>query len=660
MRKILICLLATFILKEGNAQYSRYIIRFADKNNSPYSFTNPLAYLSQKAIDRRNRYGISLDSTDLPVNPAYINSLLNAGNLTILNISKWLNAVTIQTTDQSALTHINNLDFVVSAHAIAPKRMERSYGGSWNEFNQISSKSKNKKTTTGFYNYGSSAIQVEMHNGNFLHRIGLRGEGILIGVVDAGFLNYMVVNSLDSIRSDGRIIDTWDFVERSNSVNEDDSHGMQVLSVMAANLPGEFIGTSPKASYLLYRSEDVFSEYPIEEHNWVCAAERVDSIGGDMINSSLGYNMFDDPVYNYSFSDMDGNTAMSTIGADLAAAKGILVVNSAGNEGGNSWGRITAPADADSILTVGAVTASGNAAGFTSRGPSADGRIKPEVVSLGVGTTVQLPNNTIDENNGTSFAAPNIAGLAASLWQGFRELNNMKIIDALKRSSHRYANPGDTTGYGIPDVKKALVDLTLEYANASSSIQNCRANINWNSKDMKAMYYQVERKLSGQPAFIKIGEKHGIAETFSPGNHSFSDTLINMAPMVIQYRIRQVFDTTASGFTAAYIDTISVVLNNNCIATSLPPLVNEENNISISPNPARTTAVVKVKTQNAINDLEIVISNISGQVVKRINTNKGPGETSFEISLVNLAAGTYYISVFEGQKRIGVKEMVKW
>ena len=525
--------------------------------------------------------------------------------------------------------------------------------------NKNSSALKTNKVFTGNYDYGSSANQVEMHNGDFLHRIGLRGDGMLIGVLDAGFLNYLFVNSLDSIRTEGRIIETWDFVQRNSSVNEDDSHGMQVLSVMAANLPGEFIGTSSKASYLLYRSEDAFSEYPIEEHNWVCAAERVDSIGGDVINSSLGYNLFDDPVYNYSFSDIDGNTAMSTIGADLAAAKGILVVNSAGNEGGNSWGRITAPADADSILTVGAVTANRNAAGFTGRGPTADGRIKPEVVSQGVGTTVQFPNNTIGDNNGTSFAAPNMAGLAASLWQGFRELNNMKIIDALKRSSHRYNNPNDTIGYGIPDVKKALIDLTLEYAHTNSTIQNCRVNLSWNSKDMNAMYYQVERKLSGQQSFIKIGEKHGIATVFSNSNHSFSDTLINMPPMVIQYRIRQVFDTSAAGFAAAYIDTISVVLNNNCIATSLPPVIIEDKNISVHPNPARTNAVLKLNTENSIKDLEIVISNISGQVVNRINTNKGPGETSFEISLLNLASGTYYISIFDGEKRIGVKKMVK-
>jgi hypothetical protein len=234
---------------------------------------------------------------------------------------------------------------------------------------------------------------------------------------------------------------------------------MWCFSIMAANLPGSYIGTAPKASYYLFRTEDAATEFPIEEHNWVVAAEKADSLGVDMITSSLGYSTFDDQRLNHSYADMNGKSTMITIGADLAAKKGILVCNSAGNDGNDAWKYIIAPSDGFNVLAVGAVTVAGIPAAFSSYGPSADGRIKPNVASVGQMTYIIQTNNTVVQGSGTSFSNPNMAGLIACLWQAFPEFNNLKIIDAVQRSCPTYATPNDRIGYGIPDMQVAFTIL---------------------------------------------------------------------------------------------------------------------------------------------------------------------------------------------------------
>ncbi len=518
-----LCLLVLLsIAQTGEAQSTRYVIKFKNKATNPYSPGNPSAYLSSRAIERRTKYTIAFDSTDLPVTPRYIDSVRLAGTVTVLNVSKWLNAVTIQTTDAAALAKINSFSFVQNASPVAA----RLAGGNRNKFpeDQIQQPALHRQMdiASDFFNYGSSYAQVHIHNGEFLHNIGLRGEGIQIGMLDGGFQNYLTLRAFDSVRANGQILGTWDFVAREASVNEDHPHGMQCFSTIAANIPGQFVGTAPKASFYLFRSEDVSSEYPIEEFNWVCAAERVDSVGGDMISSSLGYNLFDNAAFNHSYADMNGHTTMAAIGADLAAKKGILVVNSAGNEGANSWGKIITPADGDSVMAVGAVNAAGTPASFTSRGPSSDGRVKPDVASVGVATVVQLQNNTLGANNGTSFSAPNLAGLTACLWQGFREVNNMTIIDALRRSASRASNPNDTIGYGIPDVKKAVMILLKALATADVSVANCKATLHWSSKDISGMKYEIERAVAGQTGFTKVGEVAAAGNTFSQQRYEYT------------------------------------------------------------------------------------------------------------------------------------------
>ncbi|MBL7749028.1 MAG: S8 family serine peptidase, partial [Chitinophagaceae bacterium] len=337
----------------------------------------------------------------------------------------------------------------------------------------------------------------------------------------------------------------------SNVIN-DGSHGMNCFSTIAANIPGQFIGKAPKASFWLYRTEDDASEYPIEEHNWVCAAERADSSGADLISSSLGYFDFDNATLNYVYANMNGNTTISAQGADVAAKKGLLVVLSAGNEGNGGWHYITTPSDADSVICVGAVSAAGNVGGFSSYGPSSDGQVKPDMAAVGVAAMVQTTGNTIGTSNGTSFACPNMAGLSSCLWQGFPEYNNMKIIKALQQAGSISTSPNDRIGYGIPNVKTAFKNLLIEYATSSASVSACTATITWSTKDVSAMKFHIERKAPGETVFTKVGELNPSAGTILANhNYTFTNTLINVNAGDVFYRIRQIIDTAVASFADA-------------------------------------------------------------------------------------------------------------
>jgi serine protease AprX len=533
--KVLLFFIIIFFSNQASSQ-SRFVVKFKNKGFNTFTLANPSAYLSAKSIERRTKYNLPIDSTDLPVTKRYLDSIASVPNVTILNVSKWLNQVSIQTTDPEAIEKISSFSFVQKTSEIALRKKD-------DPSSEVSKKFQESQTTlplspilrtansaSNFFNYGQSFDQVKIHNGQFLHNIGLRGQNMTIGMLDAGYFGYQTLSAFDSVRANGQILDTWDFVNREASVNEDHPHGMYCFSIIAANIPGQFIGTAPKANFFLYMTEDVYSEYPIEEHNWVCGAERVDSAGGYVISSSLGYYLFDAPLQHldYTYANMNGNTTMAAIGADLAAKKGILVVNAAGNEGGSSWNYIITPADGDSVLAVGAVNTSGVPGGFSSYGPSADGQVKPDVASVGVGTIIQYTNNTIGGGNGTSFACPNMAGLATCLWQGFPEVNNMKIVDVLKRSADKYTSPDNRVGYGIPDMKKATLLLLNELATSNAKLVNCGVGLEWTSKDIAGMKYEIERKLPGQNNFLKIGERLPTGTVFTNRTHQFSDTTSNL------------------------------------------------------------------------------------------------------------------------------------
>jgi hypothetical protein len=657
MKRFFGCLLAVCALTQASeAQVSRYIIRFKDKGSNPYTLNNPSAYLSQRAIDRRTKYSIAIDSTDLPVTPRYIDSIRLAGNVAILNASKWLNSVSIRTNDASALAKINSFSFVQSVSGIALRIANSTMPVDKFEierYQQSLAPLKEAGVSSDYYSYGSSYGQLHIHNGEFLHNIGLRGQNMIIGMLDAGFNNYLSVKAFDSVRVNNQILGVYDFVAKDNSVNEDAAHGMECFSTIGANIPGQFVGTAPKANFYLFRTEDESSEYPIEEHNWVCGAERVDSAGGDVISSSLGYNTFDAPLtaLNHSYADMNGNTTMAAIGADLAAKKGILVVNSAGNEGSNSWKYIVTPADGDSVLAVGAVSVNGAVGSFSSYGPSSDKQVKPDVASVGVATVVQFPNNTIGTNNGTSFACPNMAGLATCLWQGFPEFNNMKIINALRQSGSKASSPDDRVGYGIPDVKKAILILLKDVASSNVSVSDCKATIQWASKDVRSMKYEIERQLPGQSSFFKIAEQNANGSVFGMQAYQYQDNVNNFSS--VTYRIRQVIDTTTTGVSADYIDTVTINVPASCIEASSKEVV-------VFPNPVQTEFAIKLTTPNASSDIVVRVYNGSGQLVSESKKTKLPGTMYFDdLSLMKGSKGLYYVSVFDSNKLLATKKLMK-
>ena len=300
-----------------------------------------------------------------------------------------------------------------------------------------------------FLKYG----QIHIHNGEFLHQKGLTGKGMVIAIIDAGFYHYRTTSAFDSTRAHNRFLGEKDFVDFDNSVNEDYDHGELCLSTIAANIPGVMVGTAPDASFWLLRSENANSEYPIEEHNYAAAAEFADSAGADLISCSLGYFKFDDPQFDHTYNDFYKNKTMVSRAATYAAKKGMLVTNSAGNEGGSSWNYIIFPSDDDSVCAVAATDVSGNIASFSSYGYP--GKVKPNISSVGSGTTLYAYYG-LTSGSGTSFSNPNINGLIACLWQAYPEFNNMTILNAVYQSSDRYSNPTNRYGFGIPNMRQAF------------------------------------------------------------------------------------------------------------------------------------------------------------------------------------------------------------
>ena len=657
MNKLLFFLLTNFLLiAELQAQFSRYIVQLKYKGAETYSLTNASPYLSQRAIERRSRYNIQLDSTDLPVPASFISQIQSIPNLTVLNISRWLNAVSIQTTDANAIAAINALPFVQNTSPIAARPV-------------IDAKSKFKETIlslpdasarpgqikTEYFDYGPNSFnEIHLHNGEFLHNIGLRGQGMQIAMLDGGYLNYTSLNAFDSVNANAQVISTWDFVDRNASVVEDHAHGMQCFSTIAANIPGQFVGKAPKAGFHLFITEDVSSEYPIEEFNWACGAERADSSGADIISSSLGYGYgFNDPVSDYPYSDLNGDITMSAKAADLAAKKGLLVFNAAGNSGNDYWRMITTPADGDSVVAVGAVNTAGMVGAFSSYGPSADGRIKPDIASVGVSAMVQAPNNTIGASNGTSFACPNMAGLATCLWQGFPEFNNMRIVRALKEAGSIYSSPNDRIGYGIPDLKKAFTSLLIEFATSTVTVNPCSVTLNWISKDVATMKYEIGRKLPGDTGYIKIAEINPQASTLLTNhNYQFIDPLSGIATGTVSYRIRQVVDTDAATFTAIYIDTTEVIINSPCTG-------NAGDKVIVAPNPVGGTASLVVETDYAVSNMIIMVYDLKGGLVIKFHHSKTVGKTMFDLPVAKLSKGNYIVKVFNGTKTIGTTRLLK-
>ena len=419
-----------------------YRVWFNEKTESSGDYS-PEELLSPAAIARREKYGIPLiTESDIPVSLQHINTLTASG-FTLRCTSKWLNTALFSTPLPKDVTTLEAYDFIDSIQLVKhpAEPAKRSYS-----------------------KYGNTEILASPPafdpriplNGNILHESGLIGRNITIAVLDAGFVNADKIEALEPLRKRGGIVATHDFVLMNSNVYNYHTHGTSVLSILAGSLPDIINGTAPGADYLLLRTEDDGSEFPVEEDYWVAGAEYADSAGADVITSSLGYFTFDDPSMDYSFSDMDGDRPFITKGADVAVSKGILVVNSAGNERNKEWVRIIAPSDGDSVLCVGALRQDLTIADFSSSGYSSDGQVKPDVVAPGVAIPIQFEPGLWHSGSGTSFSCPVISGLSASLMQAVPEASPAEIIRALHESSDRFASPDSLYGYGMPDFLKAL------------------------------------------------------------------------------------------------------------------------------------------------------------------------------------------------------------
>jgi hypothetical protein len=479
MRQLLLCLCFTLLYipvafaQDGDteAEEQKRLIYFTDKTGTPFSLDQPQKFLSLKALERRQRQNIPLTARDLPVNPNYVADL-KALDVAVWYTSRWFNAAVVLCSEQK-LQEIQTLPFVSGAQTLnriaLPAEDLQQRVASKMEVLPFGTTAVDAPSEG---DYGPGFYQANMLGAPGLHAAGFAGEDIIIAVFDAGF---PAVNTLDAFAhlfQNDQIKGTFDFVQKQQDVYGADAHGTAVLSTMAAYAPGKMIGTAYAADYLLLRTEDAASEHNIEEINWLLAAEYADSAGADVINSSLGYTTFDSPSTSYTYQDLDGNTTLVSRAADFAAATGILVVISAGNEGNKSWNYIAAPADADSVLTVGAVDSLGVKATFSSSGPTADGQVKPDVVALGQRAYVLSTGGSVVQSNGTSFSGPIMAGFAASLWQANYSKTNMQMIQLLRQTGSNAASPDNSIGYGIPNYNRTLTSLPTLPLNNTAYITN--------------------------------------------------------------------------------------------------------------------------------------------------------------------------------------------
>lgn len=462
MKKIYLAALISFLTLNLFSQ-TKHWVQFSDKGNSPYTLAAPSAYLSPRALARRATHNIPLDSLDLPVTPAYIAGVDAIPNITVHSHSKWLNGVVIFTSDSTALATVAALPYVVSVDNVGLRRGDAA-SDKLNEATEAINQDalRSGSVYSSAIDYGQGYNQINMLGGVCLHNAGFRGQGMQIAVIDAGFFNADQLDMFDTLYMNGRILGTWDFVMNEASVYEDNSHGTMVLSTMGGNMPGQLVGTAPDASYWLLRSEDAPTENLVEEYYWSTAAEYADSAGADVINSSLGYTTFDDPSNDHTYAELDGHTTPCSRAANYAARKGMAVVVSAGNSGQSPWFYISAPADADSALTVAATDASAIVASFSSKGSlTLFGHQKPDVGAQGQGSIVCDPFGTgVFAGNGTSFSSPIMCGLVTCLWQAHPTFSNMQIIQTIQQSSSQFAAPDSLLGYGIPDFCAANLYLT--------------------------------------------------------------------------------------------------------------------------------------------------------------------------------------------------------
>lgn len=429
------------------ASDNKYVAFLTDKANSSYTLENPGQFLSERALQRKNKLGISVSEEDLPVSDFYLQQLAEY-EVEILHTSRWFNAVLIEADEETA-NELSGLGFIREINLVA--HSDESGANS----RRRHGRSATRELSSEWFPFVTNALQNRMLGVDEMHKKGFMGEGMRIAIFDSGFQGVDQSSFYSHLHQNDRLVYTRDLILKTGNVFQYDNHGSKALSTIAAYSENEYLGVAYNAEFVLCVTEDVGSEYPVEEYYWLIAAELADSLGTDIISSSLAYTTFDDPSMNYTYSDLDGHTAVITKAAKMAASRGMIVVTSAGNDGNKSWKYINAPADADSILAVGAVNMDMKHSSFSSFGPSADGRIKPELCALGTSVKVVSGEN-IYNSNGTSFSTPLVSGLVAGFWQAFPELNSFEVMEILKSTASNSLAPDTVVGYGVPNFIEAF------------------------------------------------------------------------------------------------------------------------------------------------------------------------------------------------------------
>lgn len=452
MKKIAMgCLMLTCALSASAERNYKYRVDLKDKVGTSYSIEKPQEFLSERALERRNRQQLPIDESDLPVSQVYVKELLGTG-ARLVTTSKWNNTVVLEVSDTLLMNKIQEMSFVKGVKKV------------WTQPDSIPARNKKRKKEVSNnwkeagYHYGKAFRQVNIHGGDSLHAAGFAGKGMHVAVIDAGFYNADKIKFFKKMD----LLGTRDFVNPNSDIYEENSHGMKVLSCMAANAKDVFVGTAPEASYWLLRSEDNDTEQPIEEDYWAAAIEFADSVGVDVINTSLGYYAFDEGYGGYRYRDLDGHYSLMSHSASMAADKGIVVVCSAGNSGRGAWKKVTPPGDSENVLTVGALTKDLQNAEFSSVGNTSDGRVKPDVMAIGVNSVVSGNDGTVSKANGTSFASPTMCGVVTCFWQACPWLTAKEVIKAVQQAGDRVDYPDNIYGYGVPNLWKAYQQEQLK------------------------------------------------------------------------------------------------------------------------------------------------------------------------------------------------------
>ena len=445
MRKIVLgCLMLLAIGQVSAEKNYKYRVSLKDKAGSAYTIDKPQEFLSERALERRNRQQLPIDETDLPVSQKYVNELLGCG-ARLVTTSRWNNTVVLEVSDTLLMDQVSQMPFVTGVKKV------------WTQPDSIPARNaerkkevKNDIKKTGGY-YGKALRQIAIHGGDSLHAAGFTGKGMHVAVIDAGFYNADEIKFFKKMD----LLGTRDFVNPASDIYAENGHGMMVLSCMAANAKDAFVGTAPEASFWLLRSEDADTEQPVEEDYWSAAIEFADSVGVDVVNTSLGYHAFDEGYGGYRYRDLDGHTSMMSHSASMAADKGVIVVCSAGNSGRKAWKKMTPPGDSENVLTVGAINYELENADFSSIGHTSDGRIKPDVMAIGVNSVVSSGSGRVSQGNGTSFASPIMCGVVACFWQACPWLTAKEVIKAVQQAGDRVDYPDNIYGFGVPNLWKA-------------------------------------------------------------------------------------------------------------------------------------------------------------------------------------------------------------